>query len=251
MTVLHWASKYGYIRVVKALLESGAPVNALDLRGFSALMHASQFGHIEVVQCLLTHKAFLHFKSERQTAFTLAAVFNRPTVLTIFLRLGTTVDRQHWWTLLHAAFNGLFHISRLLLENRVDANFQLTLHDEAPLFTWRYIGRTALYLAVYNQHADLVGLLVKNGANINAVDAYGETVFGYLTPKWPHLSSAEERCLYELCRRSWWRRMHWKSCRVANAIADILFRFFRLVALALAGIFNPSSRSRRPSSVSA
>lgn len=51
-TVLMWAAKYGYLDVVKVLIERGANVNLEDKYGNTALMVARKYGKGEVVSFL-------------------------------------------------------------------------------------------------------------------------------------------------------------------------------------------------------
>jgi hypothetical protein len=88
-----------------------------------------------------------------------------------------------------------------------DPNVQLDKFDVMPSRAYPYIGRTAIYLAVFNQHADLIALLMEKG-----VDA--EPALQSLAPKWRHLSPTEEGYLYELCGRSRSRKMWWKCCQL-------------------------------------
>lgn len=196
-------------------------------------MRASEFGHEDVVECLIVHGAGLDFISEGETAFTKAARFNHPGVMNVMFSLGTKVHHQHWWTLLHAASEGHVDVARLLLDNGVDANFRLTTHDEIPGFASQYVGQTAVYLAVGGQHADMVVLLVDSGANIHGATDYDKGPLQHLALKWPYLSPKEEMCLYELCGRSWRRKMWWKLCRVSavfvGAFSLIGFFLFQCV----------------------
>ena len=216
MTVLHWASVNGYIRVIKGLLGAGAAVNSLDQRGFSPLICACEFGREAVIECLIVHGAVLDINLEKESPVTVAARFNHPGALKILFRDGTKLNRQHWWTILSAASAGHLEVAKLLLSNGVDVNFRLVAaRHEIPLSARPYIGQTALYLAVYNQHADMVALLMDSGADIHALN-FGRSAIQYLASRWPHLSLAEERCLNELCRRSWWRQMWWKFRRLLH-----------------------------------
>ena len=64
LTALMWAAGYepGYgehdaVDVVALLLDAGAPIDAVDNRGYSALMIAAEGGHAAVAQALLAHGA--------------------------------------------------------------------------------------------------------------------------------------------------------------------------------------------------
>lgn len=217
MTVLHWASANGHIRVIKGLLGAGAAVDSLDQRGFSPLICACEFGRKNVIEYLIAHAAVLDINLEEEKALAEAARFNHPGVLKILFRHGTKLNHQDWWTILLAASSGHLEVAELLLSSGVDPNFRLVaaLH-EIPLCARAYVGRTALHLAVSNQHVDMVALLMDSGADIDALN-FGKTAIQHLASRWPHLNPAEERCLYELCRRSRWRQMWWKFCRVIRA----------------------------------
>jgi hypothetical protein len=68
----------------------------------------------------------------------------------------------------------------------------------------------------------MVALLVENGADIHGVNDYDKRPLQHLALKWSYLSPGEEMCLYELCGRSWWRKMWWKLCRVFEVISGAL-----------------------------
>ena len=52
-----WASYFGHLAAVQALLNAGADVAAKDQAGFTSLHKASESGHAAVVQTLLEHGA--------------------------------------------------------------------------------------------------------------------------------------------------------------------------------------------------
>ena len=60
MTCLHIACNKGYHKVVAALLDHGASINAQDKRGWTPLYHAAQRGHLPCVQLLLSTDAGSH-----------------------------------------------------------------------------------------------------------------------------------------------------------------------------------------------
>ena len=94
MTVLHWASKQGCICVVKGLLGAGAAIDALDRRGLSALMYASESGHLDISEYLLTQGASWDIRSQGETALTKAACSNHPDVLNALFRQGASLDSR-------------------------------------------------------------------------------------------------------------------------------------------------------------
>jgi uncharacterized protein len=196
MKVLHWASFHGHVRVVRGLLEAGAEINARVL-GHSSLMLASSKGHEDVVKCLLSHGADVDITAGRVTALTNAAFYNHPGILSILFDHGANFNLWHWWTVIHAASLGHLEVARLLLEHGADPNLPL---GEG---LYRYGRHTAVYQAVFYEHVDLVTLLMENGAS-------AKPGLDCLVSSWPHLSASQERCLHELLRRSWLRKMRWK-----------------------------------------
>src|SRR5437764_8207499 len=56
------AAKKGDAKTVKALLDKGAPVNAKNAYGATALYFAADKGHLEAVKILLQHKADVNVK---------------------------------------------------------------------------------------------------------------------------------------------------------------------------------------------
>jgi hypothetical protein len=235
MTVLHWASERGYIRVVKGLLEAGGNVNALDSRCSSALMLASNEGHESVVECLIAYNAALDINSGGQTALTYAAQSNHPDILIKLFDRGATFDRRHWWTILFAATRGYVDVARILLEHGVDPNFRLTSFDDTIPecdLQYRNTGHTAIILAVSHRHPNLVALLMENGAKAKGA-------IRYLVSKESPLCTRDERCLYELCGRSRRRTTYWKiRCSHLYVFRAVFFRIDEIVNLRFPGPFS-------------
>jgi hypothetical protein len=219
-TVLHWASLHGHTRVVTGLLEAGAAIDDVDKEGRSALMLACMWGYEDVVQSLLAYDADLDISSGQETALTNAASCNHPGILTVLFRHGATFDRQHWWTILSAASGGYLEVVKLLLEHGADPNFQLDKFDAIPSRARpHHVCRTAIYLAVFNQHADLIALLMDKGAN-------AEPALQSLAPKWRDLCPTEEGYLYELCGRSQSRKLWWKFCQLCWPLVSAIHKRF-------------------------
>ncbi|ETO11992.1 ankyrin repeat protein [Reticulomyxa filosa] len=60
-TPLYWAASRGHVEVVHELLMYGANPNAVNLKGWTAIMNASYFGHLEIVKCLLKYDDVFFF----------------------------------------------------------------------------------------------------------------------------------------------------------------------------------------------
>jgi serine/threonine-protein phosphatase 6 regulatory ankyrin repeat subunit B len=80
-TPLMWASRFGHLDVVNALLVAKADVNAINDRDGTALMLAATYGQVEVVKTLLAANANVNAtNAEGATALMKAASFGRPDV---------------------------------------------------------------------------------------------------------------------------------------------------------------------------
>ena len=134
-TALHTASCAGHIAVVRSLLKCGADVDAPGRWNMSPLQLASTSGYVDVVECLLDHGADPNFRD----------------------------DGNYFTPLRLAAVWGCLDIVRVLLERHADPNTQ----DKD--------GRTAMHGALLyhvpkRDYPQIIRLLLKYGANVNARD---------------------------------------------------------------------------------
>ncbi len=152
-TVVMTAARSGNADVVGQLLTEGADPNADAARGQTALMWGAAQGHAAVVDVLLTYGADVHALSD------------------VWIELRGTdppqashSDYQVWirqggnTPLMFAVRAGDLASAELLVAAGADVNVESAYG----------IGATAL--AAHSDHADLVELLVENGANPNAVE---------------------------------------------------------------------------------
>jgi len=68
-TPLMYASKYGYIEILKSLISNGADVNIEDNNDVTALMGASTFGYIDIVKILIKEGAKVNIKDNSGDTF--------------------------------------------------------------------------------------------------------------------------------------------------------------------------------------
>uniref|UniRef100_A0A0X3P756 K Homology domain-containing protein n=1 Tax=Schistocephalus solidus TaxID=70667 RepID=A0A0X3P756_SCHSO len=119
------AAKDGHTDVVRLLLQYGASVSQVSNNGYTALHYAATNGHLDCVRLLLQYKSPLEVQNEN----------------------GHT-------PLMEAASNGHIEVARCLIEHGAYINTYSTEFKES-----------ALTLASYKGHADMVNFLLENGAD--------------------------------------------------------------------------------------
>lgn len=134
-TPLWWAAYYGHLRLVEMMIQRGAQVNVPDHYGNTPLMQAAQSGSLEVVRCLVHYGADIHANLETPTE-------------------GIADGRKAFHL---AVTNGRLEVVEYLLNLG-------NLPDERD-----GSGYTPLMIAVENNFYDLADLLIRRGADVNAV----------------------------------------------------------------------------------
>ncbi|XP_012556375.1 ankyrin repeat domain-containing protein 17 isoform X1 [Hydra vulgaris] len=124
-TPLMEAASGGFVDIVQLLLQHGANVNAQSSSGNTALHYASCSGYDDVVQALIQHNADLEHQNEN----------------------GHT-------PLMEAASGGHNKVAKLLLDNGAGINTHSSEFKES-----------ALTLACYKGHVEMVALLLERGAD--------------------------------------------------------------------------------------
>ena len=138
MTTLAWAAKHGDEDAVKALLAGGADPNRKDTAGLTPL-HISVYAKTpECLRLLLNAKADIDIKDNYGNT-----------------ALATTVHT----------------------EDETDFSELLLAHG-ADIESTKLTDSTPLHLAARANHSKQVSLLLRKGANINALDSDGDTTFG-------------------------------------------------------------------------
>jgi ankyrin repeat protein len=167
LTALCIASYHGELEVVSELVNLGAGTEvACGEDGVTALMCAARSGRYEVVERLLQAGARVNAQSRGgRTALYEAAMMNHVRVTGFLLEAGGDPNLfvETWGPpLCAAAAHGAIKCAKLLL--RKGANLEE-----------RYNGSTALHVAAVVNSTGMVKVLVKAGAEVDAVDAKGRS----------------------------------------------------------------------------
>lgn len=200
LTPLHIATNGGEAEIVRTLLEGGANPDILRPDGMAPLHIACDGGHIDVVSLLMNAKCDLNL------GVTLTARYKGFTPLMFASRLGSSkiasmlieggadlaVAKGDGFTALHlAALNGNAKVCRILI--RAGANYAVAdesgylplqlatrqgqldvvgamLEEKVAPNCRGKLGLTALHVAAYMCDARLIWILIRGGADVNAIN---------------------------------------------------------------------------------
>jgi len=126
-TGLILASAAGHGEVVQILSRAGADVNAVDERGWPAILRAAYFGHGGIVRALLESGASPDARETHEggTALQFAARQNHPDTVRVLLDAGADPNAtltNGWTSLMWAVERGSPEVVRMLLEAGADPN---------------------------------------------------------------------------------------------------------------------------------
>lgn len=188
---LHNACSYGHFEVTEMLIKHGADVNANDLWAFTPLHEAASKSRLEVCSLLLSEGADptqlnCHSKSAIDVAPTRelqeklsceykghqlleACKHGDSTKLKKFLA-SETVNFKHPYsgdTALHVAINSPYPKRKQIVELLIRKGVHLNEKNKDFL--------TPLHLSGDRSHLDLMEMLLRHGAKVNALDGLGQT----------------------------------------------------------------------------
>nr|UPO70950.1 sTRP5 [Mesobuthus martensii] len=202
-TALHLAVEKGHFNVTKTLLENGADVNTPGEFSVYPLHLASTIGNLDIVQLLIEYKALVNcLNYQQETPLHKAAAFNHKDVIEFLIKHGALIDCRcinHFTPLLLAAREGHIDAIKALLDNNadvsvVDKNEKSVVywlcernHPEALeillkecfapnlIFKEDAFDNNPLHVAAENGYADVLKILLENGADIHSKNEDGET----------------------------------------------------------------------------
>ena len=157
-SALMHAVREGHRDVAEALLAAGTDANAWDSEDF-ALMLAVRNGHREMARALLAAGAGVNSRgSDGKTALMVAAANGSKEVAKLLLEHGADVDAldSDGSALMYAVRGGRREVAVALLDAGADANARAVSSE------------TVLLQASFRGDLDLMKMLIKNGARVNA-----------------------------------------------------------------------------------
>lgn len=171
-TPLMYAAQAGHADVVAILLHSGADPSRFCVRGRTALHRACENSHAEVVKELVASTRDISVNAIDVGTFNISALVwavlydNEEIVRLLLTRKDIDPElqqpgRQKITAMLYAVVRGSLGITELMLK---DGRVSIETTDSDR--------RTALCMAANNGYSDMVALLLKYGANMDARDVY-------------------------------------------------------------------------------
>jgi ankyrin repeat protein len=155
LTVLHWASKGGHVKVMRLLIDHGANVNARDSDGtFTPLVEAASSREPQATKLLLDAGA-----KPDGAELAMACWLGRTETVNILLTAGVNPDTG----IVSAAQGRHADLVQLLLDKGANVNAKSKG------------GNTALHTGALQGGLKVVQLLLKAGADPNAVNDSGES----------------------------------------------------------------------------
>ena len=177
-TPIHWASFYGRLDIVRALVDHGATVNAkgyllrTPLHDVSQGEYVSREDGVSLARLLLENGADVNAQDiDCETPLHLASCFGKIEIARVLLDHGANVSAENYdsETPLHVMSRGKFdsqdgiRLTQLLIERGIDANTPDKDHD------------TPLHAACYFGQLDIARELLGHGATATTVNDRGET----------------------------------------------------------------------------
>ncbi len=147
---------------VKALLEAGVDANAQFKYDSTLLQYSASFGYTPIVELLIEHGASVNSLSNSTSALILASRFGFLDTIEILLKYGANVNAvssRHEYSALMAASVRSNKESLQVINLLIESGARVNQKDKD--------GNTALVYAVDRGLADVVKLLLENGADHN------------------------------------------------------------------------------------
>jgi len=171
LTALMLSCKFDNEEIIRPLLESGVRINRQDKNGDTALTYASRYGCTKAVFLLMQCKANGNIKNKRgETALIIACRHVNESIIHILISQPIDIDIQdrNGNTALIYLCQKKDEYTELVREFLLKHNVNVNIKNKA--------GNSALHIAVFNNHLEIVKLLLLNHADINLKNGEGNTV---------------------------------------------------------------------------
>ena len=171
ITLLMTATEFGRQDIVKILINYGANIEAKSSNGWTALMYAARDGYTLLIDLLYMSKKKNIINEQDNfgiTALMLAAREGHIETVNILLQLGANSTMEN-------------NVGKIALFDAIEYGDFLIVRDLINIIPKEKLnhqslnGNTALMYASYTGEADIVGLLLRMGANPNLKNAKGDT----------------------------------------------------------------------------
>ena len=169
-SALHIAIENNYSDIALYLLKKGANVNAQNLLGLTPLAVAIQQNNLELAQILLKSKAEVNTKAN------FGSVFMQCQGKTGWPVLYDNRLKHLNWREDNGKHDYIIHA--VVLQNNIEA-LQLLLQYKADVNVKGIADETPLHWAAYTGNKEIIALLKKRGADLNAVDKEGNLPLAY------------------------------------------------------------------------
>ena len=161
----------GHLKIVQAIIKAGADLEAVENEGYTALMWAAEEGRLDIIGALLSAGAKLDVQNNRGGSALMWAIYEKKTdAAALLVKAGANTNLQNdqgLTALLMAAGTGDVASVKMFLRIKGQNRPNVNAADKT--------GSTPLHAACQNRHADVVKLLLRNGARTNVKDGRGFT----------------------------------------------------------------------------